>query len=137
LTPGRKAPNALAQETMPSSFAAKKEKVVRNYYVLPCCLLLLNLCNSIITYKSGVIHDELLRTLFVMGMILFGSSVVAFVVAPAIEAVVRALRRTSRQGAGDLGEMLFLVSLGVGIFCLYYEATIHGPQALLPAAWRN
>lgn len=129
--------DAPGQETMPSSLAAKKEKIVRNYYVLPCCLLLLNLCNSIITYKSGTIHDELLRTLFVIGMVLIGSSIVAFVIAPAIEAVVRALRRTSRQGAGDLGEMLFLVALGVGVFCLYYEATIHGPQALLPAVWRN
>jgi len=119
------------------SLAAKKEKIVRNYYVLPCCLLLLNLCNNLISYKAGVIHDPLLRTLFVIVMVLFGSSVVAFIIAPAIEALVRALRRTSRQGGGDLGEMLFLVTLGVGIFCLYYAATVHGPQVLLPAAWRN
>jgi hypothetical protein len=126
----------LRRKTM-SSFTAKKDKVVRNYYVLPCCLLLLNLCNSIITYKSGIIHEELLRTLFVIGMVLFGSSVVAFIIAPAIETLVRMLRRKSRESGGDLGEMLFLVALGVAIFCLYYEATIHGPQALLPAAWKN
>jgi len=122
---------------MPSSLAAKKEKVVRTYYVLPCCLLLLNLCNNIISYKAGVIRDPLLRTLFVIVMVLFGSSLVAFVVAPAIEALVRALRRTSRKGGGDLGEMLFLVALGLGVFCLYYVMTIHGSQALLPMAWRN
>ena len=120
-----------------SSLAAKKDKVVRTYYVLPCCLLLLNLCNSVVTYKSGVIHDELLRTLFVIGMVLVGSSVVAFLVSPAIEAVVRALRRKSKQSGGELGEMLFLIALGVAVFCLYYEATIHGPQALLPSAWKN
>ena len=77
------------------------------------------------------------RTLFVIGMVLFGSSVVAFVIAPALEALVRALRRTSRQGGGQLGEILFLAALGVGIFCLYYVATLHGAQALLPAEWRN
>ncbi|MDE3084018.1 MAG: hypothetical protein KGJ37_02215 [Verrucomicrobiota bacterium] len=115
----------------------KTEKVVRNYYVLPCCLLLLNLCNSVITYKSGVIHDELLRTLFVIGMVLFGSAVVAFIVAPAIEALVRSLHHTSRQGGGRVGEMLFLMGLGVVVFWLYFESTIHGARALLPPAWRN
>jgi hypothetical protein len=119
------------------SFIPKKEKVVRNFYVLPCCLLLLNLGNTIITYKSGIIADRLERTLFVIGMVLFGSSLVAFVIAPAIEALVRVLRRTSRQGGGRLGEIMFLAALGAGVFCLYYMATIHGPQSLLPAEWRN
>jgi hypothetical protein len=119
------------------SFIPKTDKVVRHYYVLPCCLLLLNLGNSIITYKAGIISDVLERTLFVIGMVLFGSSVVAFVVAPAIEALVRALHRTSRKGGGMLGEILFLAALGLGIFLLYYVATIHGAQALLPAEWRN
>jgi hypothetical protein len=119
------------------SLLPKKEKVVRRYYVLPCCLLLLNLGNSIIAYKAGIIADVLERTLFVIGMVLFGSSLVAFVVAPAIEALVRALHRTSRQGGGWLGEILFLTALGVGIFLLYYVVTIHGAQALLPAEWKN
>ncbi len=56
------------------------------------------------------------RTFFVIGMVLFGSSVVAFVIAPAIEALVRSLHRTSRKGGGRLGEVLFLAALGAGIF---------------------
>jgi hypothetical protein len=119
------------------SFIPKKEKVVRNYVVLPCCLLLLNLGNSIITYKAGIINDVLERTLCVIFMVLIGSSMVAFVIAPAIETLVRTLHRTSRQGGGLLGEILFLAALGVGVFLLYYVATIHGAQALLPAEWRN
>jgi hypothetical protein len=119
------------------SFIPKTDKIVRNYYVLPCCLLLLNLGNVIIAYKAGTISDALERTFFVMGMVLVGSSVVAFVIAPAIESLVRTLHRTSRQGGGRLGEILFLAALGVGIFFLYYVATIHGAQALLPAQWRN
>jgi hypothetical protein len=119
------------------SFIPKKEKVVRNYYVLPCCLLLLNLGNTVITYKAGVIADGMERTLFVIAMVLFGSSVVAFVIAPAIETLVRGLHRTSRRGGGWLGEILFLAALGVGIFCLYYAVTLHGVQSLLPAEWRN
>jgi hypothetical protein len=119
------------------SFIPKTDKVVRNYYVLPCCLLLLNLGNMIIAYKAGTISDALERTFFVIGMVLVGSSVAAFVVAPAIETLVRTLHRTSRKGGGRLGEVLFLAALGVGIFLLYYVATIHGAQALLPAEWRN
>ncbi|HWZ93885.1 MAG TPA: hypothetical protein VNW30_01710 [Opitutaceae bacterium] len=119
------------------SFIPKKEKVVRNYFVLPCCLLLLNLGNSIITYKAGMIGDVLERTLFVIGMVLFGSSLVAFVIAPAVEALVRTLHRTSRRGGGLMGEILFLAALGAGVFFLYYVATLHGAQALLPAEWRN
>jgi hypothetical protein len=119
------------------SFIPKTDKVVRNYYVLPCCLLLLNLGNSIITYKAGVIRDGLVRTLFVIGMVLFGSSLVAFVIAPALEALVRSLHRTSRRGGGWLGELVFLAALGAGIFCLYYAVTLHGAQSLLPAEWKN
>jgi hypothetical protein len=119
------------------SFIPKKEKVVRNYFVLPCCLLLLNLGNSIITYKAGIINDVLERTLFVVGMVLFGSSLVAFIIAPVIESLVRTLHRTSRKGGGWLGEIIFLAALGLAIFGLYYVVTIHGAQALLPAEWRN
>jgi hypothetical protein len=62
---------------------------------------------------------------------------VAFAIAPGVEALVRALHRTSRQSGGQLGEVLFLVALVAGIFWLYYMATIHGAQSLLPAEWRN
>ncbi len=35
----------------------KNTHVVRNYYVLPCCLLLLNLCVEIVSYKARVFGD--------------------------------------------------------------------------------
>ena len=112
-------------------------KVVRNYYVLPCCLLLLNLCVELVSYKTRMLGDSLLRTAAIMGVVLFGGSLVAFVVAPAIEAMVRALHVGSRRGAGTLGEILFLALLGVGVFWLYYQFYIVGPEAILPAAWHN
>ena len=31
----------------------------------------------------------------------------------------------------------FLIALGVFVFWLYYQMTIHGIAALLPAEWRN
>ena len=115
----------------------KTSFTLERYYVLPCCLLLLNLCNEIIAYKAKLIDDGLLRTLFIMGMVLFGSSLVAFAVAPGLVWTVQSLRRTSRSGAGQLGEVLFLGGLGAVIFGLYYRNYLMGTEHILPAMWHN
>lgn len=115
----------------------KTTATLERYYVLPCCLLLLNLCNEIIAYKAKLIGDGLLRTLFIIAMVLFGSSLVAFVVAPGIGWTVQSLRRTSRTGAGQAGEMIFLGCLGALIFWLYYRNYLMGTEHILPAMWHN
>lgn len=115
----------------------KNANVVRNYYVLPCCLLLFNLCIEIVSYKVKVFDDALLRTAAIIGMVLFGSSLVGFVVAPAIGVLVSTMHRSSRRGAGQIGELFFLVVLGVLVFWLYYRVYNIGPQSVLPAAWHN
>ena len=115
----------------------KNTNVVRTYYILPCCLLLLNVCNSLISYKAGMIADPFLRTAAIIFFVLIGSSMVAFVFSPAIAGLVRALHRTSQKGAGELGRVAFLVLLGAGVFYLYYQLYIHGPEAILPLVLRN
>ena len=115
----------------------KNTNVVRNYYVLPCCLLLLNLGVEIVSYKAKMFDDALLRTAAIMAMVLFGGSLVGFVLAPAIGVLVDAMHRGSRQSAGRLGEILFLLGLGVAVFWLYYRVYNLGPQSILPAAWHN
>jgi hypothetical protein len=115
----------------------KQSHVIRNYYVLPCCLLLLNLCVEMVSYKARMFGDPMLRTAAIMGMVLFGGSAVGFVVAPAITKLVGGLHRQSRQGAGELGGVLFLVLLGVAIFYLYYRVYILGPESVLPHEWWN
>jgi bacteriorhodopsin len=115
----------------------KSTYVVRNYYVLPCCLLLLNLCIELVSYKARMIDAVLVRTAAIMGMVLFGASLVGLVVAPAISALVSGLHRSSRQRAGHAGEIFFLVLLGVVVFWLYYRIYIVGPESVLPAAWHN
>jgi hypothetical protein len=112
-------------------------KVVRNLYILPCCLLLLNLCIELVSYKAKMIDDVMLRTAAIMAMVLFGGSLVAFVVAPAIGMVVESLYRGSRQQWGWLGEIGFLVALGLVVFWLYYRIYVIGPESVLPAAWHN
>ena len=117
--------------------ALSKNKVLHNFYILPCCLLLLNLVNCVISYKAGVIGDPFLRTGVVMLLVLFGSSLTAFVVAPALVVAVRWLHQSSRQKAGGLGEVLFFVGLGVVVFWLYYRLSLHGTAAIVPPMWRN
>lgn len=115
----------------------KTTAVVKNYYVLPCCLLLLNLANSLVGYKAEMIEEPFLRTLAVIFLVLVGSSLVAFVLAPAIGVAVSSLHRGSRQNGGRVGETIFLLLLGAGVFWCYYQLCNHGPSALLPAEWRN
>ena len=117
--------------------AFNNHKVVRNYYILPCCLLLLNLANNIVSYKSGVIPNPFLRTTAVMLLVLFGSSLTAFVVAPALAAAVRWVHRSSRRNAGELGEVFFFAALGALVFWLYYRVSLHGTVAIVPPMWRN
>ncbi len=115
----------------------KISATLERYYVLPCCLLLLNLCNEIISYKAKLINDGLLRTFFIMGMVLFGASLVTFAVAPGLIWIVQSLRKTSRSAGGGVGEVLFLAGLGLGIFWLYYRNYILGTQSILPSDWHN
>lgn len=115
----------------------KNSQVVRNYYVLPCCLLLLNLCVEVVGYKARRFDDAFLRTLAIMAMVLGGGSLVAYLVAPAISALILNLQRHTRRHGGQVGELVFLVILGALVFWLYYRVYNLGPQSILPPAWRN
>lgn len=115
----------------------KKPTLVRNYYVLPCCLLLLNVGVELVSYKAKAWGDPYLRTGAIMGMVLFGGSLVGFIAAPAVETLVSGMHRQSRRNGGQLGELLFLALLGVLIFWLYYCVYIVGPESILPHRWHN
>ncbi len=110
---------------------------LRNFYVLPCCLLLLNLCNQLASYKARVIDDAFLRTAAVMGMVLFGGTLVGSVAEPVISSLVGSLHHGSRARWGELGEIFFLLVLGLIVFWLYYRVDAHGVGSILPAEWRN
>lgn len=115
----------------------KSTAVVKNYYVLPCCLLLLNLANSLVSYKAELIDEPILRTLIVIFIVLCGASLVAYVLAPAINIAVNTLVRSGKRNGGQLGEIIALLLLGAGVFWCYYQLCNHGPESLLPLAWRN
>lgn len=115
----------------------KNQKLVQNYYVLPCCLLLLNLGVELVSYKTRALHDPWLRTGAIMAMVLFGGSFVGFLLAPAIARVVDGLHRGSRYTGGQMGGVFFLLLLGVAIYAVYFRVYIHGIESVLPAEWRN
>jgi hypothetical protein len=115
----------------------KKATVVKNYYVLPCLLLMLNLANNLVSYKAGMIDDGFLRTAVVIAIVLCGGTIVAYLLSPALEKMIQFLHRTSRSSAGGLGEAVFLLALGAAVFWLYYQYSVHGIDSLLPAEWRN
>ncbi|HEX3731135.1 MAG TPA: hypothetical protein VHV47_15090 [Opitutaceae bacterium] len=114
-----------------------KTRLVRHFYVLPCCVLLLNLLVGIVSYKAQLIGDPLLRTAFIMAMVLFGGSLIGWAMAPGLGWLVDTLHRRSRRTGGALGEVGFLLLLGALVFWLYYRMYLIGPQAILPAGWRN
>jgi hypothetical protein len=115
----------------------KNSNVARNYFVMPCCILLLNLCVGMVGYKAKMLGDPLLQVAAVIAMVLFGGSMVSFVLSPAIETLVGMLHRGSRRRWGELGEIAFVVLLAVVVFWLYYRMYIMGPEYLLPREWRN
>lgn len=115
----------------------KNPQIIRNYYVLPCCLLLLNLCNQIASYKAQLIDDALLRTAAIMGMVLFGGSLIGLVAEPVIGSLIVSLHHGSRQRWGQIGEILFLCGLGMVVFWLYFRVDVYGAGSILPAGWRN
>lgn len=115
----------------------KTGKAIRSYYVMPCCLLLLNLSVELVSYKARAFGDPLLQVLAIMGMVLFGGTLVAYVVSPAIEALINHLQAGSRRGGGSMGEVLFLLILGLLVFWLYYRVYILGPESVLPHSWHN
>lgn len=111
---------------------------IRNFYVLPCCLLLLNLCNQLVSYKArGLIDDAFLRTVAIMVMVLFGGSLVGSVAEPVIGTLVGSVHQGTRARWGQLGEIFFLLGLGVIVFWLYYRVDVYGPGSILPPEWRN
>lgn len=120
-----------------SRLLMKTHAALERYYVLPCCLLLLNLCNEIAAYKARLIHDGILRTLSIVGLVTLGASLVAFAIAPGILWILQSLRKTSRSTGGGVGDVIFLIGLGALIFWLYYRNYILGTQYILPHAWWN
>ena len=92
---------------------------------------------EVVIYKLSEIGDHFVRVCAIMAMIGFGFGLVSFVLTPWLDKQLRTLHRGTRRGWGILGEVVLFGTIAVGLFALHYQLYVHGPQTLLPPAWRN
>lgn len=109
---------------------------MKRYVIFPCCLLIFGAVEEVLDYKSQVIENDYLRVGLVMLFYAFGISLLAYLVTPMVEQSVLKAHAMSRNGAGRLGEYAFVAFLLGSVYFLWYQILIHGPETLLPLAWR-
>ena len=87
-------------------------------------------------YKSELIASDYIRVAAMMAFYAFGISFLAFSVTPFVERIILQLHAASKIGTGRLGEYLFVLLLLAGVYFLWYQILVHGPESLLPEQWR-
>ena len=109
---------------------------LKKFVIFPCCLLLFGALEEVLVYKSAVIENTYIRVGTTMAFYAFGIMLIAFLLTPAIEKCLLNLHKASKVGAGRSGEYVFVAALLGGTYYLWFQILVHGPQALLPPAWR-
>jgi hypothetical protein len=105
--------------------------------ILPAVLLLVNLVETIASYKVRQhVRDVHLRA--ATALLLYG---VAFVIAaewvsPWLKQTLTKTRRDSIRHAGTVGLVVFYAAAYGGLYYAYLLCELHGPASLLPRAWR-
>lgn len=109
---------------------------LKKYVIFPCCLLVFGVLEEIVVYLSAGIANDHLRVAAMMAFYAFGIALLAFSLTPVLEKLVLKLHAASKFGAGRLGEYAFVLLLLAGVYFLWYQVIVHGPESLLPADWR-
>ena len=111
--------------------AAKKS--FSRFIVFPITYLILELIEELLIYKAESIVNPWLKTLAVIGILIFVISVVAFALVPFVQGGLESLRKSDKRH-GPIGEMVFTLFLVAFIYALYYFKTVDGGniEALLP-----
>ena len=99
-------------------------------------LLIKNLVEEVLAYKLQAITNPYWHTAALLFMFAFGFSIVALVLSPAAEAWVAGVFRSAGKHAGRVGELLIVAGVIAAMFYLYFQVYTHGPETLLPPAWR-
>ena len=111
-------------------------RTLKKYVIFPCCLLIFGTIEEVVEYKSSVVDNNTLRVAAMMFFYAFGIALIAFVLTPLLERVVLRFHAVSKQGAGRIGEYVFVALLLATVYFLWYQIIVHGPETLLPTAWR-
>jgi hypothetical protein len=98
--------------------------------------LIFGVIEELATYKSALIPNNFVRVAILMAFFAFGISIIAYVFTPMIEKFFLRLHAVSKFGAGRLGDVFFVLLLLSLVYFLWYVILVHGPENLLPPAWR-
>ncbi len=108
-------------------------KSVRVFFILPVCLLLMNVLQELAVYKmERSIMNKFLFTGALLFMYAAVFTVVGNLVSPWLESVVEKLHFGSKKKGGGLGLLLFYSFTLAGLYVLYYFVFVKGPQSILP-----
>ena len=113
-----------------------KKRSLKKYVIFPCCILIFGVLEELATYKATLIPNDYIRVFVLMSFFAFGISIIAYVFTPMIERFFFRLHAVSKFGAGRLGDVFFVVLLLSLVYFLWYVILVHGPENLLPTAWR-
>lgn len=109
---------------------------LKKYVIFPCCLLVFGALEEVVVYKSDLITNDYARVAAMMAFYAFGIALLAFWVTPILENMILRLHAASKFGSGRLGEYLFVLLLLAGVYFLWYQILVNGPESLLPEQWR-
>jgi cytochrome c biogenesis protein CcdA len=113
-----------------------KTRSIKKYVIFPCCLLVFGALEEVVVYKSDLITNDYLRVAALMVFYAFGISLLAFSVTPFVEKLILQLHAVTKVSSGRFGEYLFVLLLLAGVYFLWYQILVHGPESLLPEQWR-
>lgn len=111
-------------------------KHVRKYLVFPITYLILELFEELIYYKAQLIGDVHGRTAVVMVSLVFGISLLAFVLVPFFEGGLESLRKSHRRH-GAMAMLTITVLLIAGLYFVYYIKMRSGMEGILPPFMLN
>ena len=125
--------------TVKKSFSKSlSKKNLSKYFVFPITYLILELVEDVLIYKSELVGNHWTQAVVVMGVLVFGISLVAFALVPFFQGGLESLRKSHKKH-GPLGEFLFTASVLLAIYLLYYIKVSHGGniESLLPDFFHN
>jgi len=108
-------------------------KSVRVFFILPLCLLIMNVVQSLAVYKME--RSIMNKYLFAGAMLLMyavGFTIVGKLFSPWLETLVEKMHFGSKKSGGGFGLFCFYGLAISGLYAVYYFLYVKGPQSLLP-----
>ncbi len=120
----------------PTKSSPTKSKGIRQYLVFPITYLILDLVQDYVSYKCELIEDPWIRTGAVISALVFGISILAFVLVPFIEGGLETVRKTHKSH-GPLADFLVTCLILVALYFIYFLKINEGIRSILPPFMLN